>query len=360
MRDEVGPNPLTAFGTASLVTGALTYDTDQALSFPGTSAYYSAADSVSLSDTGSLSIEAFVRIPSAPGSAVNLIHKSGSYTLALGTDRKLTFTVVGGGTTSVVSNTVLAVDTWYHVVCVLNQEYAGTPQFGVTSVDATGVGMSGSTNKFGAGTASQNLQVSARTVVEAGLVSQISMPIARDDEIWTTDLRMVIYSDSGGVPGVLLVQTDSIVLPSIAARPPTYIWVTLPGSGIVLPGTVWVGYQMGRTDGQAWTTYASSGSTRKINASFGSGAPSSFGSGTLVSSQTLTNYVDYSPIGRTGLEGKALLYINGALDNSANHTTGVADTANALEIGKFGRIDDVSFWSRALKPYEIGTHYTAH
>ena len=68
MRDEMNHNALAITGTPTLVSGGLTVDTDQALQFNGTTNSGSVTDSTSLSITGNLSIEFFLRFPSAPGS----------------------------------------------------------------------------------------------------------------------------------------------------------------------------------------------------------------------------------------------------------------------------------------------------
>jgi hypothetical protein len=79
MRDELNRNPLVVTGTPSLVTGALTVDTDQGLSFNGTTNSASAADSTSLSITGSLSVELFLWLSSLPGSTKDVMRKTGPF-----------------------------------------------------------------------------------------------------------------------------------------------------------------------------------------------------------------------------------------------------------------------------------------
>lgn len=353
-------NPLTVTGVPTLIPGMLTRDTDQALRFAAGQSF-SAADSVSLSVTGSMSIEFLFSVPALPGANANIIAKTGSYVLQIRTDGKLQLDLTGpSSSVSLVSATALVPGRRYHVVAVYNGNYAGTPEFGSTTL-TTGTPLQAELTKFATGSSALNKQVSLHTSPEVGLVTAMQMPLARDDEVWTCEIRMVAYADAAGVPGGLLVQSDPLVIPSIPVRNPTFQWYTFPAAGIIPAGPIWLGYQAKRTNGQQWTAFAASSSTRAIADSFDDGAAATFGAGTLTASMLLAALVDYTPIARTGLEGKALLYIDGALDASAVYAGGIADTANALVIGGAGYdVDEGSIWGRALSPVEIGSHYTAH
>ena len=92
------------------------------------------------------------------------------------------------------------------------------------------------------------------------------------------------------------------------------------------------------------------------------GPSNPFGTVTTSSVSNLSAYCDYTAVARTGNEGKALIYINGAKNVSAVYSGGIADTANALEVtpSVAAQVDEVSIWNKALSPVQIATHYNAH
>jgi hypothetical protein len=122
LTDALGANSGTLPVAPSLVSGALPYDADQALSFNGSTTYATVPSSSTLLQSGSYTVEGWLRFPSLPG-ATRTIFTKGSFRLEIQVDNRLAFTVkneVGGTvtTTSCVGNSTLSANAWYHVACV--------------------------------------------------------------------------------------------------------------------------------------------------------------------------------------------------------------------------------------------------
>ena len=128
-----GTTTCAASETAATATGAIRYSGSKtALSFDGASDYTTSADSASLSVTGTLTIEAWVK-PQKTGSEQTIIGKwdettandDRSYRLYITSGNKFAFSVSSNGTAAGVttitgSTTTVAVNTWYHVAGVYN------------------------------------------------------------------------------------------------------------------------------------------------------------------------------------------------------------------------------------------------
>ncbi len=359
MRDEMNTNTLTVTGTPTLVDGALTVDADQALEFSGPTSYASALDSTSLSITGSLSIELFLNLASLPGSTKDVVRKTGSYAVQVDSTGHVLFVVTGASTSvTVTSSTALGTGTWYHLVCVYNGEYSGTPRFGKTTVGSSSVGLEDDN--------ANNKLVTKFTLLEPALLTRVNMALQYTDEIWSASSCGVVYSDDAGVPDALVAASDVVTLspPNPAYR--AWTWVGWPVSAVVPAGDYHLG-MVNDTIGPAGkiAIFASrdttGGVTSRRNDS-ATGPSNPFGSVSSTTTENISTYCDYTAISRTGEEGKALIYLNGARNVSSAYTGGIADTANALEItpAMAAEVDEVSVWNRALTPVQIATHYNAH
>ncbi len=120
--DEVGNSAGSVTGVPTLITGALAYDTNQALRFNGTSQYAQVPSTTVLTQAGSYTAAGWLLFQSLP-SAQKVVFTKGSYRLLTTAANKLAFTVTNdqSGTltnTTVTTNTTLEANTEYHVVCV--------------------------------------------------------------------------------------------------------------------------------------------------------------------------------------------------------------------------------------------------
>jgi len=362
MRDEMNRNALTVTGTPVLTTGALTADTDQALTFNGTTNSASAADSTSLSMTGSVSVELFLYLASIPGSTKDIVRKTGSYLVSVDSNGRVLFTLVtSAGTTSLLSNTTLLTNQWYHIVCVYNNNYAGVQRFGNSTIGAT-------TDSVDDAEGAHNCTVTQTALLEQGILNSVSMSLQYNDEIWPVNMQAVVYSDLAGFPDALVTQSEVLTLnaPYPAWRSPT--WVNFPLTTVTVPaGTYWLGFiadtlagpfpklvlRIGANLTGGFSDYRSSSV----------GSPNNpFGSPIQTNSYALSAYCDYTATQRTGNEGKALIYINGAKNVSTSATGAIVDTANSLDVCPTvaASIDEVSIWDKPLTNVQIATHYTAH
>src|SRR3954447_656449 len=82
LTDAKGLNNGTLEGSPSLVTGALPHDTNQALSFNGTSQDAYVPTSGSLETTGDFTLQGWVRFASLPGAVKLLVGKQGSWSVS--------------------------------------------------------------------------------------------------------------------------------------------------------------------------------------------------------------------------------------------------------------------------------------
>lgn len=359
MRDEMNHNPMVVVGTPTLVAGALTIDPDQALALSGPTHYVYATDSPSLSVTGSLSVEMFLRLTAYPGTWQDVVDKTSSYNIAVSPSGQIAWTLLNGANTVVVgSNVLLALNTWYHIVCVYNGEYAGGNAFGAGSTGATTLGLEDDNGN--------NKVVSKYTLVETALLRNVHVLMGYTDEIWGVNACGVVYADNAGVPGDLVAASGVSYL--YPPNPPhkSYDWVRFPLSAAVPAGDYHIGCvtdTVGPSGKIAiFAKRDTTGGTTSWRNDSVSGPSDPFGAVTVSSTDSITMYCDYTAVSRTGQEGKALIYINGALNTSAVYSGGVADTANALQItpSMAAQVDELSVWNRALSPVQIATHYNAH
>lgn len=360
MQDQLNRNPLAVTGTPSLVTGALTVDTDQALAFNGTTNSASAADSTSLSITGSLSVELFLRLPSLPGSTLDVVRKTGSFNVQVDSSGHVLFKVVNGASTvTITSNVTLQTNRWYHIVCVYNGNYAGAQQFGKTTIGST----SAQVNDDGLGSKA----VSKFTLAEPALLTGANLSLQYVDEIFAVEMCAVVYADSAGAPGALVTKSDVQVLNPPVPQWRAWTWVNFPLTPAVVPaGTYHIGYV---ADTIASIQKAplvigreTSGGVTSYGADNVSGPSDPFGNVSSSTVDMLAAYCTYTAIARTGFEGKVLMYIDGARNVSSSYSAGIADTANALEVcpSLAAQVDELSIWNKPLTSIQVATHYTAH
>jgi len=365
--DEMQINYGTLTGSPSLVTGGLTHDTQQALSFVQGTSSGTIPDSPSISlpvgSSGGMGISMMLRTPaSAPGSRQSIILKTGSYEVALRTDMKLEFVLTNGGNTvTVVSTTALSTSTWYNLFFVYNNAYSGTPQFGHTSAGATMISFPPE-YRAGSSTGENNAQVDRFQILEEGTITNIYLDLKVEAGApYAQDVAAVAYADSGGAPGALLGQAAGQRITSLTRQ-----FYAFPVSIPVPAGFVWLG-------GVSGVEYASdptvldlgvdnSGGTRRAkNMSvapdgshmINSNADDPFGTPALSDTKTIAVYAAYTPTKRTGAEGRAIIYINGVQDNFGAYTGGVADTANNVSIGGTMQMQDLGFWNRIVGPVEV-------
>lgn len=359
MRDEMNTNTMTVTGTPSLVTGALTVDPDQALSFSGPTSFASAADSTSLSITGSLSIELFLWLDSLPGATRDIVRKTSSYAVQVNSSGRVLFVLTNGASNiTLTSNVSLSTGRWYHLVCVYNGNYAGLQVFGnATLTDQLQVDDDNGNNKA----------VTTFPLPEPALLQAVNIALQYRDEIWPVQMCAVVYSKTDSLPDALVTSS-----PVQTLNPPTpqwrnWTWVTFPLTPILVPaGSYYLGYVADTVAGipkaplVVGKTGASSQTVKRPDSVTGPSNP--FGAANSETTDEMSMYASYTATSRTGHEGKALIYIDGALNVSAAYTAGIADNTNALEVtpAVAARVDELSIWNKALTGVQIATHYTAH
>lgn len=361
MRDEMNRNPLAVTGTPSLITGALTQDTNQALSWNGPTSFATAADSTSLSITGSMSIELFLYLDSLPGATRDIVRKTSSYAVQVNTSGRVLFVLTNGAASiTLTSNTSLSTGRWYHLVCVYNANYAGVQQFG-KSTQGTLTAQVDDDN-------GNNKAVCEFALQEPALLNTVYLSLQYRDEIWPVQMQAVVYADDGtGGPGALVTSSPVSTLNPPNPQWRVATWVPFSLSPVLIPaGTYFLGYIADTVAGIPKAPLvigyeSTGGDTRRRPDSVGS-PTSPFGSSVSTSTDQLAAYCAYTAVGRTGLEGKALIYIDGALNVSGAYTGGIADNTNALEVAPAvaAKVDELSIWNKPLTSVQVATHYTAH
>jgi len=360
MQDQLNRNPLNVTGTPTLVSGALTVDTNQAVSLSGPTHFFQATDSTSLSITGSMSIEFFLKLASLPGSTLEVVQKTGSYLVQVDSSGRVLFRLANGASNvTVLSNVALSTGVWYHIVCVYNGNYAGTQRFGEAAQGTTSAQVEDDNTN--------NKAVGRFALLETGLLTNVSVLLQYIDEIWPVQMRAVVYSDLAGEPDLLVTTSPIQVLnpPSPAWR--VWTWVNFPLTPAVVPaGNYHVGYIADTIAGISKSPLVVSRDTVGGIASRRPDSISSpsdpFDSVSVSNTDNLSINCNYTAVGRTGLEGKAIIYINGARNTTATYTAGIADSANALQVCPLltAHVDELSIWDKALSPVQVATHYTAH
>lgn len=359
MRDELNTNPMTMTGTPTLVSGALTVDTNSALSFNGPTSFASAADSTSLSITGSLSIELFLWLDSLPGATRDIVRKTNSYAVQVNSSGRVLFVLSNGGSgITLTSNVSLTTGRWYHLVCVYNGEYAGVQSFGRSTVGSTTAQVDDDNGL--------NKTVCQATLLESALLNTVNIALQYSDEIWPVEMCAVVYTDDFGSPGALVTKSDAQVLNPPTPQWRSLTWVPFALSPIVVPADLYhVGYVADTVAGipkaPLQISRETTGGVTSRRPDSVSGPSDPFGTFTS-STDFLSIYTDYTAIGRTGKEGKAMIYIDGALNVSGAYAAGIADNTNALEVtpSVAARVDELSIWDRPLTDAQVATHYTAH
>jgi hypothetical protein len=118
--DALGANNGTIVATPSLVAGALANDTDQALSFNGSSQHAYVPDAPSLSPA-TFSLSGWVKLAAYPGATGDLVAKRGSYMLQVTSTGTLQFSLKNDTTVvTVTSGTPISIGAWHHVACVFD------------------------------------------------------------------------------------------------------------------------------------------------------------------------------------------------------------------------------------------------
>lgn len=116
--DEKNVNDGVVTNAPTLVTGALSYDSDQALSFNGTNEEAYALSSSSLSPA-SVSLEAWVKVASYPGSTKDLVGKAGSYVFRITSTGLVQFRIKQDTSIATVqTNAPITTGVWHHLVGV--------------------------------------------------------------------------------------------------------------------------------------------------------------------------------------------------------------------------------------------------
>ncbi len=336
------------------------------------------ADSVSSSlaapdgTTGGAALEGWFRLPSAPSGTVTVMGKASSYELKATPGMKLWWVLSNSGnTTTVVSATTLVANTIYHVAGVYNGDFTGTPIFG-NQVQGTTLLALPPDYRAGDATSENNLQVSKHTIQEKGQITSVVADLNHYSDAGVTpqDLVAVVYADDNGEPGQLLTQSPAQRLTTTGRR-----WVTFPLSCSVQAGDVWLGIVSGAILGSDSVVMqigveTTGGTHRAKNSSVSDGTvvtgidgtpTDPFGTASVSDANLFAIYANYTPTGRTGAEGKALIYLNGVQDASTGYTHGIADTSNNLQHPTGGAVDmDAwSIWNKKLTPVQVATHYAA-
>lgn len=155
--DEHLTNPGVVLGTPSTISSPFPYDTDQGLSFNGTTDSAYVLSSPTLTTKSQFSIDGWVKVASLPGSTVDLACKQGSWRLRLTSAGKLVWTLKDDtSTVTLTSNSVLSVNTWYYVACVYDDTQVLLYVNGVLDNSvaySSGMGLEGQPIRFAGSTA---------------------------------------------------------------------------------------------------------------------------------------------------------------------------------------------------------------
>jgi hypothetical protein len=376
MNDEKHQNYGTVTGTPALVAGA-TSDGEQGLAFDGSTNSVSVPDSSSDSltiadgDAGGMALVLFIKLAAYPVATKDIAVKAGSYSLQINSAGKLVYTVTNGvNSVTVTATSPLALGVWHHVAVVYNGDFTGTPQFGYATQGSTRTGIPGDYYK-GAPTSSTtyNLQVCKFNALERGVLTGVVMDLQRTGDAALAEyIRAVVYADSGGAPGARIAQSaDQRIFGLTYPRQ----WVTFPLSGAIHALPYHVGFEAGESSFIVVIGSEPSGGTRTFkrdqrSSDAGDSHPvgdavDPFGTPAGTDAVKLSVYATYTPTGRTGAEGKALIYLNGREDASSAYAHGIADSANPLVFAANAAISihKPAIFNRKLTPVEIAQLYSA-
>lgn len=371
-------NPGTMTGTPTLASSLLRTDPNQALTFDGSTNSMSVADSVSDSLTvadggsGGAAVELWVKLPSLPAADKVILGKSGSYEIGItgtGSSPASRFYVKftnGANNVTVNSNATAVINTTYHIVGVYNGDYTGSTIFGYQTQGASQFNLAGDYFQGSPSGATNNLIGSKFSILEKGQATSIVADLQRVHDATNDEwCAAALYKDSAGSPGALVAMSAPQKL-TFTSR----TWVTFPLSGALYTGDYWLMLVGGSESGQFKVGYETSGGSRKWRAAavtdgttftMTGTVPDPFG--TVVSSDSgkTSIYCNYTATGRTGDEGKALIYLNGVLDNSSAYAHGIADTSNNISVvpSIAATIDEVSIWNKKLTNVQVARHYAS-
>ena len=381
MDDLERQNFASVAGSVSLVTSPFGSG-GSALSF-GTSGSWTVPDSLSSSlaagdgVVGGAALEGWFRVPSFPAGTATILGKAASYELKITPGQRLQWVLTNGGATAtVVSVGTIASGTWYHVAGVYNGDYTGVTQFGGTTAGAVVSGIPGD-YFHGSPVVVNNMQICKCTAPEKGVLNGVVMDLQMvGDASLAQYVRAVVYEDLGGVPGALLAESVDQRLGTgvkgvAGGARGERAWITFPLTCSLFPGSYWLGFMGGESNGICGIGYFTSGGIRDYkyddhgydanDASPTSGAPDPFGALAGADAAKLSAYGTYTATGRTGAEGQALLYINGRQDATVPYAHGIADTANNLQhpTGLAVDLADWAIYNKKLTAIQVATHYGA-
>lgn len=382
MEDLLHQNYAAITGSPTLLTGgaqALT-DGNAALRLSATDTWV-VPDSVSSSliapdgGQGGAALEGWFRVPALPGATQTILGKVGSYELKITSAGKLQWILTNGANSvTVTSNATITPGGWYHVAGVYNGDYTGATVFGYQTSGATQFFIQGDMNGLGVTGRNDNLQVCKATILEKGVTVSLVAEIQRIHDATANQWVVpVLFEDVAGTRGRLLGKGAPVLLDPMLYVAKTAI--TFPLAAGLQPGDCWPGLIGGFVGGSSGTSSflisgETTGSTRAWRAAAISSSseflstgdpPDPFGAAVATDAAKLTLSVNYTQTGRTGAEGKALLYLNGVEDNSSAYTHGIADTANNLQhpAGVAVDLDDWAIFQKKLTPLQVAMHYAS-
>ncbi len=118
LTDVMGTNGGTVVATPTLVTGALPNDSNQAISFNGTTQRAYVPSSSSLTPTN-FTVQGWVKFASLPAGTRDLVSKRGTWAVQISSTGIVSFTLKNDTSTSTVTSTTpLATGTYYHITAV--------------------------------------------------------------------------------------------------------------------------------------------------------------------------------------------------------------------------------------------------
>lgn len=377
LKDVLHQNYGSTTGTPTLIPGALT-DGNQALRLSSSDTWVvadSASSSLAVADgaAGGAAMSGWFSVPSLPGSTQTILGKVGSFELKITSAGKLQWILTNGvNTVTVTSTATIVPGTWYHFAGVYNGDYTGTPIFGNQVQGSLQYGIPPD-YRAGVATGLSNLNVGSFTIPEKGQITSVAVDLQRYyDATSNQDLAAVVYEvNDDGSFGRLLGQSAPQRLGGTSDR----AWVVFPCVCSAFPGLVGLGVVSGAIFGSDLTSmmigYENTGGTfRQRNSVVSDGtvvtgingtAADPFGAPVVTNASQLAIYANYTPTGRTGAEGKALIYLNGQLDNSAAYAHGIADSANNFQhpAGVAVDLDDWAIWNKKLTLVQVATHFNA-
>ncbi len=337
------------------------------------------ADSVSSSlavadgASGGAALEGWFRLPSLPSGTQTILGKASSYELKATSAGFVHWILTNSGNTAtVVSGSTVAANTWYHAAGVYNGDFTGTPIFGNQVQGSLRLSVPPD-YRAGASTGENNLQVTKFTALERGQITSVVMDLQRYTDAGATphDMAAVVYEDDNGAPGALLSQSD----PQRLGADPTRTWVQFDLTCSVFAGDIWLGFVSGAILGSETAVmllgYESTGGTVKgKNSSVSDGtvatgingrASDPFGTAVISNTEEFAIYANYTPTGRNGSEGHAVLYLNGSSAGSVAYTHGIGDSANNLQhpAGAAVDLESWAIYNNKLTPVQVSTHYSS-